>query len=290
MGLEMKINERIWKSVGVSMSVGALIGLAACGSMQMPNMSTQGLWGDDSSAQSAESGGSGISVPDPGSQPMSQSQFQILKSQVADAAMSQKKLSTVAEAGQSAWFSAAQVGELATMIDMKADRVRLVESVAARILDLDNPGALTSQLTFADERSSVEGIMANALAARQQEQARIAEANRIAEENRAAERRAAEEQAQRDHEAAQAHQSSEPIQSSQTSSQSSSSSSSYCCLGQKYNACDSGTAAAACLGWGQCTMRCMMNGGSNCDTKCTNDYPAIRGCQADASKDHLCSK
>lgn len=283
----MKMNERMWKLVGVTVSLGALVGLAACGSM--PNMNTQGLWGGDSATQAAASGGSGVSVPDPGTQPMSSGEFEALKSQVADAAMSQKKLSTVEEAGQTAWFSAAQVGELATMIDMKGDRIRLVESVAERILDLNNPGAITSQLTFADERSSVESIMADALSARQQEETRLAEAARVAEEQRIA-----EEQARRDQEAAQAQQSSEPSQSSsqssQTSSQSSSSSSAYCCLGQKYNACDSGTAAAACMGWGQCTMRCMMNNESGCDTKCTDEYPAIRGCQADASKDHLCSK
>lgn len=287
------MNERNWKMVGVSVVSAALLGIAACGSMKMPEMG-QGIFGE-TSAQAASSGGSGVAVPDAGAQPMSQNQFQNLKTQVADEAMTTNKIAAVENAGRSAWFSAAQVGELATMIDMKGDRVRLVETVAERILDLNNPGAITTQLTFADERSSVETIMGDALAARQKEEARLAEAARLAEEKRVAEeqrraeeQRAADEQARRDQAAQQSSNSSQT--SSQTSSQSSSSSSAYCCLGEKYNACDSGPAAAACVGWGQCTVKCMMSGKSGCDAECTDQYPAIRGCQADASKDHLCRK
>ena len=78
-------------------------------------------------------------------------------------------------------------------------------------------------------------------------------------------------------------------QSSSNSSQNSSASSSAsCCINGKYNECDSGAAAAACVGWGRCYMNCMMGGASSCDSKCVDENPLIKQCHADSSKDHTC--
>ena len=78
---------------------------------------------------------------------------------------------------------------------MKDQRVKLVEAIADRILDLENAGAVTSKLTFADERSDVESIMSDARVTRANEEARLAEQERIAEEKRVAEAAKAAEEA-----------------------------------------------------------------------------------------------
>jgi len=44
------------------------------------------------------------------------------------------------------------------------------------------------------------------------------------------------------------------------------------------------------MGWSTCFFECTVDGGSNCQEKCADDYPLIRQCQADASKDNLCKK
>lgn len=280
------MNTRISSILVASTITAALIAIAACGSM--PKFASGGgVWGNSATqGAQASQGGSGVAIPNANAQAMSSAEFQALKTRVSDEGMTSNKIAAVEEASTSAWFSASQVGELTTMIDMKGDRVRLVEAVADRILDLENTGAVTSQLTFADERSSVESAMNDALAARRAEESRIAKEERIAEEQRlaeeeraAAERRAAQNQAAQD-------QTSTPSSSSQSSAESSA----YCCLGEKYNTCESGTGVAACMGWGQCFFKCTMNNQSDCTATCTDKYPAIKQCRADASKDHLCRK
>ena len=171
---------------------------------------------------------------------------------------------------------------------MKDQRVKLVEAIADRILDLENAGAVTSKLTFADERSDVESIMSDARVTRANEEARLAEQERIAEEKRVAEAAKAAEEAKAADEARAKQQADTTPSTSSTNTQTSSSNSSYCCLNGKYNACDSAAAAGACMGWGKCFFDCQMDGGSSCDQKCADEYPLISECRADASRDNQC--
>lgn len=274
-----------------------LVGLAACSGMQMPNMGAGGgVWGSGFEEEGGTSQASGVSVPGPNAQAMSYAEFEQLKAYVEEANMSNQKIDVVVNASQSAYFSASQVGELVVMIDMKNDRVRLVEAIAERILDLNNPNPIVTKLTFADEKSDVQSIMSTALAARQQEEARLAEQARIAEQKRAEEEAKAAEEAriaeqERQQQAAEQSQTSQSGSSSMTSgSSSSSSSSAYCCLGDKYNECDSAAAAGSCIGFGKCIFDCMVAGGSSCDSKCADEYPLIQQCRAVAANDHMCRK
>ncbi len=282
----------------IGLSLGALIGVAACGSFQMPeSMKMDGMFSEDAAGSSATSqtSATGVELPPKNAQPMSSSEFEGLRARVADEGMSSNKIQVVEDAGRSSYFSAAQVGELAALLAMKGDRVKLVEAVAVRILDLNNPDAITSMLTFADERSDVESIMSKALAARGKEQARVAEAARVAEEKRIADdARIAEEQRvseeNRRAEEAERAQTATSTTSTSTSKESSSSDSAYCCINGSYNSCDSAAAAGSCAGWGMCFFECQMDGKGNCDEKCAEKYPLIRECRAEPSKDSSCKK
>lgn len=273
----------------------ALFGLAACAGMQMP---TGGVWGPGYQEEGgSSSAGSGVAVPGPNAQAMSYGEFEQLKVSVEEANMSNQKIDVIVNASQSAYFSAAQVGELVVMLDMKNDRVRVVEAVAERILDLNNPNPIVTKLTFADEKSDVQNIMSEALAARQAEEARLAEEARVAEQRRAEEEAQRAEEAriaeqERQQQAAQQPQGTTDNSGSNSNfssdSSSSSSSSAYCCLGDKYNECDNAAAAGACMGFGKCIFDCMVSGGSSCDSKCADEYPLIQQCRAVAANDHMC--
>ncbi|MEZ4461362.1 MAG: DUF4476 domain-containing protein [bacterium] len=278
---------KTWKShLVVGIGAFALVGAAACGSFKMPEgYGASGLLtgGPDDTSTDTQSQSSSVNVPPNNAQPMDSAQFESLKAQVSDAGMSSKKISLVEEAGRSSYFSAAQVGELVALLDMKDQRVKLVETIADRILDLENSGAVTSRLTFDDERSDVESIMSDARVARAKEADRLAEQQRIAEEKRAAEAARAAEEAKAADEARSTQQADTTTTTTQTSN-----SSAYCCLNGKYNSCDSGAAAGACMGWGKCFFDCQMDGGSACDQKCADEYPLINQCRADASRDDQC--
>ena len=263
---------------------GCVLSAVACGNMGQYGFTgiqgPSGLFGVTEHPEGNPAGGALANVPPADAQPMSGAAFDALKAEIEKESFSSKQVATVERAAGSNYFTAAQVGELTTFMKSPGDRKRIIELCADRILDLDDTSALTQKLTFAGERDEAEVLLRNALAKRSEAQAQHAEEQRKAEEQRSAEASAGNQTGN----------SGSGNSGSSTSSSSSSSSSASCCLGERFNACDDGAAAAACGSWGMCLFRCMSSGQSRCEATCTERHPDVQRCRHDPSKDHTCKK
>jgi hypothetical protein len=291
------------REFAVAVCVAGALSASACGDLSKYGFTglqgPPGFFGAPGESGGA-AGGTRADVPPDGAQPMSGSAFESLMAKVKDEKFSSNQLTAIEGAAGSNYFSAAQVGELTTLLTAASDRKRVVEICAARIIDLENSSSLTAKLTFDSEKKDAEVVLSDALAKRNEAKAQIAEEKRKAE---------AEAQAQREKDQAAAASAASASgssgsgssgssssgsgssgSSSSGSSSSGSSSSASCCLGDKFNACDDAAAASACMSWGMCLFNCMSSGKSGCEDSCTEKNPGIQRCRADASRDAQCKK
>jgi hypothetical protein len=289
----MNPKTNVARGVWTMLVLGGALGVSACGDLSKFGIvglqGPPGFMGGPGQPGDA-SGGASTDVPPAGAQPMSSSAFDTLMADVKKENFSSKQIAAIEQAAGSNYFSAAQVGELTTLLTAGSDRKRVVEICASRILDLDNPSALTQKLSFDGEKKEAEAILRDALAKRQTAQAKLDEEKKKREAEAAEKAKAAAAAANQGSGSSGSGSDGSGSSSSASSGSSSSSSSASCCLGDKFNACDDGAAASACMSWGMCLFDCMSSGKSGCEDSCTQKHPGIQRCRADASRDAQCRK